>query len=119
MPPKSAPKNGGVILVGESVRVWSEVGCTLPIGDTFASFRFSFGHERIAKNSTQAELTRTTALIDEFNAKELEARVEAYKRLVNRILAEGDDEDPEPRRNKKPKPSTSSVRDRARKKIKE
>src|SRR6478735_2538606 len=61
-----------------TVRVWSEVGLTVPVGDTTAHIRFLFGHERIAKNDTQEEIKRTEKLIDEFNEAVVEAKVRKY-----------------------------------------
>lgn len=98
--------------VNEPVSVWSEVGVTLPIGDTYAHFRFSFGHERIAKNGTQAELKRVAALIDEFNSEELERRVDVYMNLVKRVMSEDHTVEPETKDKK------GSVRDRAKKRLK-
>ena len=76
------------------VRMGSEVGLTIPVADTTAHIRFSFWHERLAKNDSQEELKRTAALIDEFNEAEIERRVRKYQRLVRRV--ETDDEDDEP-----------------------
>lgn len=108
--PAAATKQGGVILVGDSVRVWSEIGVTLPIGDTTAHIRFSFGHERVAKNSTQAEIARTSDLVDEFNEKELDKRLTKHVRTIKRVLNE---EQKAPKAKKK-----ESVRDRALRKAK-
>ncbi len=88
------------------VRVWSEVGLTIPIGDTTAHLRFAFGHERIAKNGTQEEIRKTAALVDEFNESELERRVEKYRRLITRVMQEQDE------------PEIKSVQARARRKMK-
>lgn len=90
-----------------TVRVWSELGVTLPIGETTAHIRFSFGHERIAK-STQADIDRAEALVDEFNEKVLDKRVKKHVRTINRILNEAD------RPSKKGAKKKKSVRDRAR-----
>lgn len=80
------------------VRVYSEVGVTIPIDDTTAHIRFLFGHERFAKNDTQEELKKTAAQVDEFNEAELERRVKKYQRLVRQINAEEDEEPKNARR---------------------
>jgi hypothetical protein len=101
-------KNGGVILVGNSVRVWSEVGVTIAVTDDPPQFlRFSFGHERIAKSSSQEEIRKTAALVDEFNEAELDRRLAKYRRVVKRAGSEEHDG----------KPKKGSVQDRARKKL--
>lgn len=73
------------------VRMGSEVGVTLPVGDSTAHIRFSFWHERIAKNDSQEELKRTAAQIDEFNEAELERRIRQYQRLIRRVSEEEDE----------------------------
>lgn len=75
-------KHGSVIILGDSVRVWSSVGVTISVTDDPPQFlRFEFGHERIAKNGTQEEIRKTATLIDEFNEKELDKRLKKYRRL--------------------------------------
>lgn len=75
-------KQGSVIILGDSVRVWSEVGVTIAVTDDPPQFlRFTFGHERIAKNGTQEEIRKTATLVDEFNEKELDKRLKKYRRL--------------------------------------
>ncbi len=91
----------------KQVRIYSEVGMTLPIGDTTAHIRFTFGHERIAKNDTQAEIRRTEKLIDEFNEKVVQEKVQKYTRLI--VAWQGEAEADE----------TEGVRARARRKAKE
>jgi hypothetical protein len=93
------------------VVVGSEVGVTLPIGDTTAHLRFSFWHERIAKSDSQEEILRTVNLVDEFNEEELNRRVPKYRRLIARMLNEEDDDD-------EPKKKDSDVQARARKRMK-
>ncbi len=107
----SVNRQGGVILLGDNVRVWSQIGVTLPLGeDTTAHLRFDFGHERIAKKGTDDELRRVAALVDEFNEAELERRLSKYLRLIDRVLEGGDDDD----EDEKPK---GSPRERARKRL--
>lgn len=97
---------------GESVRVWSEVGVTVAVSDDPPQFlRFTFGHERLAKNGTQEEIRKTANLVDEFNEAELERRIQKYKRLIRREMEDDDDDDDGPKKE--------SVRDRARKKARE
>lgn len=89
------------------VVVGSEVGVTIPVGDTTAHLRFSFWHERLAKSDSQAEIKRVANLVDEFNEEEVDRRVEKYRKVIKRILQEDDDEEPR----------GSTVQDRARKKM--
>lgn len=89
------------------VVVGSEVGITLPIDDTTAHIRFSFWHERIAKDDTVEEIRKTVMLVDEFNEAELERRIKKYRRLVRREL------DGEPKKKK-----GKSVQERAKKRMK-
>lgn len=79
---QSRQRRGRQHLDDGTVRVWSEVGLTLPVGDTTAHIRFLFGHERIAKNSTEAEISRTEKLIDAFNEEVVERKVRKYTRLI-------------------------------------
>lgn len=113
--PPAKAKTGGVIFVGDQVRVWSEVGVTLPIGESTAHLRFSFGHERLSKSGSQAEIQKTAALVDEFNEAELDRRVVKYRRLIGRILSAEDDEVDEVRSKKNRK---KSVQERAQKRLK-
>lgn len=96
------------------VIVGSEVGVTLPVGDTTAHIRFSFWHERVSGPSVAA-IRRTADQIDEFNEAELERRVRKYRRVIERTLNDEDSDEPdaEPRKKKK-----GSVQDRARKRMK-
>lgn len=90
-PKRSKAVKPNVIIIGDSVRVWSEVGVTVAVSDDPPQFlRFTFGHERIAKNSTQEEIRKTARLVDEFNEFELDRRVSKYKRLILREVAIGD-----------------------------
>lgn len=83
-----------VIIQGDVVRVWSEVGVTIAVTDDPMQFvRFTFGHERISKNSTAKEIARTANLVDEFNEREVEKRLRKYKRLVRRESAVQDSDD--------------------------
>jgi hypothetical protein len=113
-PAASVSKRGGRTKIADgSVRVWSEVGVTLPIFDaegnsTYASLRFGFGHERICKSSSVVELDRTETLIDEFNEKVLEKRLQKYQRSTRRAVTQEDDEKPKKKKGK-------SVQERARK----
>lgn len=66
-----------------SVRVWSEFGMTLPVGESMAFIKFAFGHERIAPNDNVETLKRTVADIDKFNEEEAERRIRKYTRLVS------------------------------------
>lgn len=91
-----------------TVRVWSTVGATLPIPESYGNIKFSFGHERIAKSGAQEEIRKTALLIDEFNEAELERRLKKYRRLFDRVMNEDEDD----------APAHESVRERARKKIK-
>jgi hypothetical protein len=93
--------------------VGSEIGVTIPIGDTTAHLRFSFWHERIAKNGTQAELKRVTNALEEFNEAELERQITKARRTIQRVL-NGDDDEPEEGATHERK---VSVRDRARRKV--
>lgn len=72
----------------KSVRVWSEVGVTLPIGDTYAHFRVSFGHERISPTDSTKDLKETTNLVDEFNEEQLDKMLRKYSRMVREALEE-------------------------------
>lgn len=84
-----------------SVRVWGECSLTLAITDDPPQFlKVTFGHERLAKNDTQAEIRKTAALIDEFNEAEIARRIEQYRQLIE---AEG--------------AQSGSVRERARKRM--
>lgn len=84
-----------VIIIGDSVRVWSEVGVTIAVSDDPPQFlRYTFGHERIAKNSTQEEIRKTARLVDEFNEAELERRIDKFARLL-RAESVATDEDEE------------------------
>lgn len=95
-----------VIIIGDSVRVWSEVGVTIAVSDDPPQFlRYTFGHERIAKNSTQEEIRKTARLIDEFNEAELDRRIGKFSRLLRRESAATDREEEE------------TVRDRVHKRI--
>lgn len=76
-----------------TVRVWSEVGLTLPVDDTTAHIRFLFGHERLAKNDTQAEIRKTEKLIDEFNERTVSDKVEKYTRLIRSLQAAAQEDD--------------------------
>lgn len=93
--------------------VGSEIGVTIPIGDTTAHLRFSFWHERIAKNGTQAELRRVTNALEEFNEAELERQVTKARRTIQRVLNGDDEEDSKETQHER----RVSVRDRARKKV--
>lgn len=108
----SKPTRGQQRLKNGTVRVWAEVGATLPITNTYGNIRFSFGHERIAKNDSVEELKRVEALIDEFNEAVLDRRLNVYRRLFEEIMGSEDD------RPKAPKTSRSAVQERARKKLK-
>lgn len=114
-PRSKPPARGTAILVGDSVRVWSEVGVTVAVTEDPPQFlRFTFGHERIAKNGSTEEIKRTAALVDEFNEAELERRLNKYRRILRRST--DDDDDSEEVSGKKPK-SSGSVRDRVRKRM--
>lgn len=106
--PTTKKKVSSMTLPDGTVRVWSTVGATLPIPDSYGNIKFSFGHERIAKSSSQEEIRKTALLVDEFNEAELERRLKKYRRLFDRVMTEDEDD----------KPAHESVRDRARKKIK-
>lgn len=94
----------------DGVRVWSEVGITVAVTDDPPQFlKFSFGHERIAKNDSIEEIRKTARLIDEFNEAELDRRLAHYKKVVMR---EGETE-----RSERP-PKKGSVKARARKRAK-
>lgn len=88
-----------------TVRVWSTVGATIPIPDSYGNIKFSFGHERIARSDSQDAITKTEALIDEFNEKTLEKRLNKYFRMYRRIDNEVSEDD-------------GSVKSRAKKKLK-
>lgn len=102
-----ARSRGRVNQADGTVRVWSEVGLTLPVGDTTAHIRFLFGHERVAKNDSQAEITRTEKLIDEFNENVVAAKVRKYTRLIQAWESETVDQ------------ANEGVRTRARRKVRE
>lgn len=68
-----------------AVRVWGEVGLTLPVGENMAYVKVMFGHERIAPDSSQATLRATRDLIDEFNQEVVEKQVEKYTRLAKAV----------------------------------
>lgn len=111
--PSVAKRAGRTNLADGTVRVWSEVGVTLPVLDaagesTYASIRFGFGHERICKNSTQAELDRQETLMDEFNETVLNKRLKKYQRATRRAVTQQDDDE-------KPTKKGKSVQERARK----
>lgn len=94
----------------EAVRVWSSAGITVAITEHPPQFlKLEFGHERLAKNDTQAEIKRTARLIDEFNKEELERRMGEYKRLIEAHSVEVGEDDEAP---------AGSVQDRARKRMK-
>lgn len=95
------------------VVVGSEIGVTLPIGDTTAHLRFSFWHERIAKSDSADEIRRTASLVDDFNEAELDRRTKKYLRLIARIMNEDDDEEEDDEPKKKGK-KQQSVQERAR-----
>lgn len=81
-PREGLTKRGSVIILGDSVRVWSEVGVTIAVTDEPPQFlRFTFGHERIAKSSSQADVVKAEALVDEFNEKILDKRLKKYRRM--------------------------------------
>jgi hypothetical protein len=84
-PKPAKTKHGSVIILGESVRVWSEVGVTVAVTDDPPQFlRFTFGHERIAPSSTQTDIKKTEALVNEFNEFILEKRLKQYQRMFRR-----------------------------------
>lgn len=95
------------------VVVGSEIGVTLPIGDSTAHLRFSFWHERIAKSDSVDEIRKTAALVDEFNEAELDRRMQKYLRLIKRILNE-EEADDEPATKKGKGKKEQSVQERAR-----
>lgn len=92
--PRASVKERGLVM-------GSEVGMSIPIGDTFAHLRFSFWHERISPSDSIADLKATAELIEEFNEEELDRRVRKMKRLVRQILNEDDDDDKRKGRRKK------------------
>jgi hypothetical protein len=73
-------RSTGEVIVG------SEVGVTLPIGDSTAHLRFSFWHERISPSDSEEDIKATAALVDDFNEAEIERRVKKYRRLVKREM---------------------------------
>ena len=105
--------DGGTLRMADgSVRVWSSVGVTIPIqNDPPAFLRFSFGHERIAKKGTAAEVSRVADAVDEFNENELQKRLKKYVRMV-RVISN------DPEHEEKPKgKGKKSGRDRAMKRL--
>lgn len=71
----------------EQSRIWSTVGATLPIPDTYASIRFSFGHERYAKSSDPKDLRKAEAEMHEFNKKVLEDRLNEHRDRLAELVA--------------------------------
>lgn len=67
-------------------RIWSTVGVTLPIPDTFASVRFSFGHERYAKSDKPKDLIAAEGEMHEFNEKVLERRLAEHKAMLEDLV---------------------------------
>lgn len=102
---KVTEKRGRQRLEDGTVRVWSTVGATIPIPDSYGNIKFSFGHERIARSDSQESISKTEALIDEFNEKTLEKRLNKYFRMYRRVEGESESSD-------------DSVKARARKKLK-
>lgn len=94
--------------------VGSEVGVTLPVGDTTAHIRFSFWSERFTKDGTLTEIRKTAKEVDEFNEEQLERYLEKYMKTIARALR-GGGEDPG---NEQKVSGRVSVRDRAKAKVK-
>lgn len=92
-PPDKPTKKRAILREGDRVIVGSEVGLTLPIGDTTAHLRFSFWSERFAKSDSDVHLKEAAELVDEFNEAELDRRTKKYKRIIERILQEEDEDD--------------------------
>jgi hypothetical protein len=102
----------------ERVVVGSEIGVTLPVGDTTAHLRFSFWSERYAKDSSRKSVREAAEACDEFNEAELERRLGKHLRMIHQAVDEienGEDDDP---KDSKPKSNKVSVRDRAKKRLK-
>lgn len=100
-PPPTKTKRSGIRRNGSEVLVWSEVGMSVPVGDTYAHLRFSFGHERFAKSDSLKDLKETSALVDEFNEEELDRRTRKYMRLVKQILNEDEDSEEEEKKRRR------------------
>lgn len=119
--PKGHPiERAEVILLGDAVRCWSEVGVTISVTDDPPQFlRATFGHERIAKNSTQAEISRTFRLIDEANEAELEKRIRRYKKMFSTVDPDDDEQIKVERKKGQKKVGKGSARDRAKARMEE
>lgn len=100
----------GMVVVG------SEIGVSLPIGDTFAHIRFSFWSERLCRDDRES-VRKTAAEVDEFNERELDRRLSKHVKMVRAALRETYDEDDDPK-DSKPKSNKVSVRDRAQARLK-
>lgn len=93
LPPDKGTARKRAVRAGERIIVGSEVGITIPIGDTTAHLRTSFWSERFAKSDSAKDLKAAAELVDEFNEVELDRRVKKYKRIIERILQEEDEDD--------------------------
>lgn len=83
-----------------TVRVWSEFGMTIPVGESMAFIKFTFGHERIAPDSSETTLRKVTADIDKYNEEEAERRIRKYTRLVTAWEADEEDQEREDTRSR-------------------
>lgn len=81
MPPTPARRTG---VRNKTVRVWGLASITMPVGD-MGFVKVEFGHERLAKSDTQAELERVEVLVHEFNVKMVEKRVRELVRLKKAV----------------------------------
>ncbi len=68
----------------EALKVWSTVGATLPIPNTYAHIKFSFGHERLYREL--AELEATEQKMHAYNLSVLNARLAEFQKDVEAIV---------------------------------
>lgn len=102
----------------DRVVIGSEIGVSIPIGDTFAHLRFSFWSERFAKSDSRADIRKTAEEVDEFNERELDRRLQKHIKTVKAALREMYDDDDDEEEASEPKGSKVSVRDRAKARLK-
>lgn len=88
MPPDSEGRktsSGRKRKKGNPAKVWSECGVTMPINDTTAHIRFSFGFEKIAPDDSENAIKRVEKEIFELSEEVVQRRVVRLKRMIARI----------------------------------
>lgn len=85
--PDQTPRRRGSADPAKAVRVWGLASITMPVGAASPTgyVKVEFGHERLAKNDTQAELDRVEELVHEHNVRIVEKRLREFIRLKKAI----------------------------------